>query len=67
MSNGGSIKFIHGMISFEMSCCEKKASDLCLSVKLICAWFHFLFYLREVGKMGDGKEKQRYFSFPVTG
>lgn len=30
MSSDGSIKFIHEIISFEMSCCKKKASDLCV-------------------------------------
>lgn len=55
-------------MSFEMSYCEeKKFRFMCLSIKVIFAWFHFLLNLWEAGKMGNGKEMQEYFSFPATG
>lgn len=65
MSNGGSIKFIHEIISFEMSCCEKKTFRfMCLSAKLVCAWFHFFVQLVRSRENEQWSRNAGIFQFP---
>lgn len=43
---------------------RKKASDLCLSVKLICAWFHFFVQFVRSRENGQWSRNAWIFQFP---